>query len=72
MAAGPQTIPKPPDGFTEDVVLPGKASPILPAPPEGFTEDVNPAGQSYAAGLARSALGQGMAFGWGDEIVART
>lgn len=65
-------IPAPPDGFSEEVkpiAEPAKAT--LPAAPEGFTEAVDPTEQSYLAGLARSAVGQGMMLGWGDEIVAR-
>lgn len=64
-------IPAPPPGFTEDVDVPqAKPQQALPAAPEGFTEDVDPTGQSYLAGLARAGLGQGMALGFGDEILA--
>jgi len=64
-------LPAPPEGFTEDVTPAKAPAESLPAAPEGFTEDVDPTQQSYLAGLARSALGQGAALGWGDELVAR-
>lgn len=34
-------------------------------------EPVSDTGQSYAAGLARSAIGQGLLLGWGDEAMAK-
>lgn len=68
-------IPTPPPGFTEDVEMPTPASPErprqnIPAAPEGFTEDLDPTQQSYVQGLLRVGLGQGAAFGFGDEIAA--
>lgn len=65
-------IPAPPAGFTETVeTTSAPASGTLPAAPDGFTEEIDESGQSYGGGLARSAVGQGVFLGWGDELMGR-
>jgi hypothetical protein len=53
-----------------DETKPTAANPYLDIAGEKTKVKEQPVEQSYAAGLARSGLGQGAALGFGDEIVA--